>query len=183
MLLVNIADHLDRKAIEPVRDVVDYFVQSTVEFSKMAATLASNFRFIHIDASHEYRATFSELEMADRLLAARGIIAMDDFANLNYAQNIAAIFKYLHTTGTGLRLFLVTNEKAYLCRKEDWNFYAGFVLKRFAPEMISRGVADIHIARTDADPEFAAFYGREREPGEEGHFYGPAIYGKFFVEP
>jgi len=71
--------------------------------------------------------------MADALLAPRGIIAMDDYANLNYSQNIAAIFKYFYSSGTDLRIFLATNEKAYLCREADWAFYAGFVLDRSWP--------------------------------------------------
>lgn len=184
LVLVDIKDHLDRKAIEPFRDAVDYIVQSTAMFKESAAAPYKHaFRFIHIDASHEYRATFAELEMADGMLASRGIIALDDFANLNYSQNIAAIFKYLYTTGADLRIFLATSEKAYLCSSEDLPFYSAFIMNRLIPEMVSRDMKDICLARTDFDPEYSAFHARARNVGEEGFFYGADIYGKFFINP
>ena len=109
---MDIKDYLDRRAIEPFQDAVHYFVQSTAEFRKdVGARLGREFRFIDIDASHDDPATLAELDMAHALLAPRGVIAMDDYANLNYSQNIAAIFKYLYTSGTNLRIFLASNER------------------------------------------------------------------------
>ncbi len=67
---------------------------------------------------------------------------------------------------------LVTNEKAYLCRKEAFAFYAGFILERLIGEMVSRDVEDCMLARTDVDPDYRAIYARNRSPGEEGHYYG-----------
>jgi hypothetical protein len=113
--------------------------------------------------------------MADELLADDGIIAMDDFANLHYSQNIAAIFKYLFTTKTDLTIFLTTDEKAYLCRRSVLPKYASFVLDRMLAEVESRGVTSC-LARSDTDPEYRAFYLRPRDPGDDSCFYGLAIY-------
>lgn len=186
LVLVDIADYLDRKAIAPFRDATDFILARTEDFKTAYSAYhrqLRSFRFIHIDASHAYRATFSELKMADALLADKGIVAMDDFTNLNYSQNVAAIFKYIYTTRTDLRIFLVTEEKAYLCRKKDVEFYATFVLDRLIAEMGSRDIGDCCLARTDTDPEYSAFFARRRSKGEEGSFYGVDIYRNFLMHP
>jgi hypothetical protein len=113
--------------------------------------------------------------MADELLASQGIISMDDFTNLNYSQNIAAIFKYLHTIRTDLVMLLTTDEKAYLCRRKDSPLFADLILKTGAAEMRSRGI-DTVLARTAYGPEYKAFYLRARNTGESGIFYGKEIY-------
>jgi predicted O-methyltransferase YrrM len=175
LILVDIIDYLDRAAIAPFRRSAELIVTPTEKFRDVFAGYDArrhSFRFIHIDASHNYRATFAELQMADELLASRGIIALDDFVNLDYSQNMAAIFKYLYTAPTDLTVFLVTNEKGYLCRKADFAFYVGFILGQFVAEMGSRGVPDCYLARTDVEPEYGPVHARTRLPGEQGHHYG-----------
>jgi predicted O-methyltransferase YrrM len=175
LLLVDIIDYLDRAAIAPFRKSIDLIITPTENFRAVHTGYEAqrrSFRFIHIDASHNYRATFAELQMADELLGTRGVVALDDFVNLDYSQNLAAIFKYLYTTPTDLKLFLVTNEKGYLCRKADFAFYVDFILNGFIAEMGSRDVEDCFLARTDVDPEYGPVYARTRLPGEQGHHYG-----------
>jgi predicted O-methyltransferase YrrM len=179
LVLVDLYDQLNRNAISPFEAAVDFLVVSTEELREKLPEYKQKrgtFRFIHIDASHAYRATFNELQIADELLAENGVIALDDFTNLDFSQNIAAIFKYLYTQKTDLSFFLVTNEKGYLCRKSQLQENSDFVLDRLIAEMKSRGVADAVLARTDNDPEYSAFYLRGREQNESGHFYGRNIY-------
>jgi predicted O-methyltransferase YrrM len=186
LVLVDVHDQLDRSAIAPFRESVDFVVTSTETVKKdypQYCAPPSAFRFIHIDASHAYRATFNELQLADELLAPGGIIALDDFTNLDYSQNMAAIFRYLYSTPTALKLFLVTDEKAYLCRESDLVGYVSFVLDRLIAEMGSRDIPDCVLARTDNDPDYRAFYARARSPGEEGHFYGLDIYRNYYRQP
>jgi hypothetical protein len=123
-----------------------------------------------------------ELALAEELLMARGVIALDDFANLNYSQNIAAIYKYLFTTRTELTPFLVTAEKAYLCRKQDFGFYGSFVLHESISAMQRRGLDEPLLARTDSHPDYRAFHLRTRGPDEKGHLYAYDIYKGYYVE-
>ena len=179
LVLVDIEDYLDPKAIQGFLKATDFILTPTENFRSAYKSYSKSlrtFRFIHIDASHAYRATFNEMKMADELLSDKGIIALDDFTNLNYAQNIAAIFKYL-------MIFLVTDQKAYLCRKADLGFFLEFILDNFIPEMRSREIEDCCLARTDLDTEFSAYYARTRLPGEEGHFYGVDIYLNYINVP
>jgi predicted O-methyltransferase YrrM len=178
LTLVDIADYLDPASILDFKDRTDFILApSSLLKSNLPNYRArrGTFRFIHIDASHGYDETFHELGMADDLLAPLGIISMDDFTNLNYSQNIAAIFKYLYTVRTKLVMLLATDEKAYLCRKENFDLFADLILRRGIAEIRCRGV-DALLARTSYGPEYAAFYLRRREKGETGSFYGVDIY-------
>lgn len=177
LTLVDIADYLDPASVAPFKAQTDFVLAPSSRLKSALPNYSARcgtFRLIHIDASHGYEETFQELEMADELLAPLGIIAMDDFTNLNYSQNIAAIFKYLYTTSTKLMLFLVTDEKGYLCRKKDFNTFAELILRRSIAEMKSRDVSAT-LARTSYGPEYRAFYLRERGEDETA-LYGPETY-------
>jgi len=178
LVLVDINDYLDRTAIEPIKDSTDFIIAPSEKLKSALPRYRAkrkSFRFIHIDASHGYHETFHELQMAEELLAPLGIIAMDDFANLNYSQNIAAIFKYLYTANTRLTIFLATDEKAYLCRKSDFTKFEDFILTASIAEMRSRG-SDSVLARTSYSRQYKAIHLRPTPDGESGGFYGKAIY-------
>jgi predicted O-methyltransferase YrrM len=180
LVLVDIASLLNPAAIEPFKDRTDFILSDS---SKVRDVLPGyrdrhqTFRFIHIDASHGYEETFRELAIANELLAPLGLISLDDFTNLNYSQNIAAIFKYLYTAGSDLMMLLTTNEKGYLCRKDYFDRYADLILRRSIAELRSRDI-DAVLARTAFGLEYKAFYLRGRDPGETGSFYGVEIYAR-----
>jgi Methyltransferase domain len=140
-------------------------------------------RFLHVDSSHAYRTTLAEMSLIDDLLTPDGIAALDDFTNLHYSQILPAVFKYLYTTRTDLTFFLVTQEKGYLCRRPMFDRYGGFVLRELLGEMRMRGTSDAVLSRTDTDPEYRAFFIRERHPGEQGEHYGEHLYGEFYKAP
>jgi len=177
LTLVDIHRYLDPTAIAPFEAATDFILTSSDNLRKALPDYSSkrkSFRFIHIDASHGYRETFNELAMAEQMVAPMGIISLDDFTNLNYSQNIAAIFKYLFTASKDLALFLVTDEKGYVCRKSDLDTYLSYVFNNALAQMHSREM-EVTLARTCFDPEYSAFYLRPRQVGEFG-FYGPEIY-------
>jgi len=183
LVLVDIASLLNPAAIEPFKDRTDFILSDS---SKLRAALPryrdryQTFRFIHIDASHDYEETFRELAIANELLAPFGLISLDDFTNLNYSQNIAAIFKYLYTAGSDLMMLLTTDEKGYLCRKDCFDLYADLILRRSIAELKSRDI-DAVLARTAYGQEYKAFYVRGRAPDETGSFYCLDIYSRQIV--
>jgi predicted O-methyltransferase YrrM len=178
--LVDVADRFDRASLARISGNIDFHVSPS---EKIDTVIRDHelFRTIHIDASHQFVATIGELDFAEAHLSGHGVIICDDFANLNYSQNIAAIFKYLYTTKTNLTPFLVTNEKVYLCRREDFATYGNFILQNAMGEMSLRGFATC-IARTDAVEDYRAFYLRGPEPNEAPGFYGESIYGPYYRE-
>lgn len=173
LTLVDIHDYLDRKAIAPFAGSVDFLLTDSARLDENIEA-SRRFRFIHIDASHGYHETFRELQLADRHLAPLGIIAMDDFANLLFGQNIAAIFKYLFTSRTDLVLFLTTMEKGYLCHRRDANIYLRHILTQSVAALASRGIG-AQLARTSYSTEFRPFHLCDRQEGESP-LYGKGIY-------
>src|SRR5665213_1566719 len=128
-------------------------------------------RFLHVDSSHTFKTTYAEMQLSDELLSPHGIVCMDDYTNLNYSQILPAIFKYLFTNRTNLTVFMVTDEKCYICRKEFFALYAGFVLVKSLPALARRGNTAVSIARTDRDAEYKAFYVRAKASPDEGDRY------------
>ncbi len=120
------------------------------------------------------------LALADYVVTGDGIVSLDDYTNLNYSQILAATFKYLFTRHTNLSVFLVTAEKAYLCRRRSLPLFELFVLNDLQKMMAERGVADTCLARTDIARDYRAFYLRDRLPGETASRYGEEIYGDFY---
>jgi hypothetical protein len=148
-----------------------------------ARSLHRAVRFLHVDSSHTYRITLAEMALIDDLLASDGVAALDDFTNLDYSQILPAVFKYLYTADTDLFFFLVTRDKGYLCRRPMFERYGGFVLRDLLGEMRKRGNPDVTLSRTDVDPEYRAFFLREKYAGEQGKYYGEKLYGKFYEAP
>jgi len=177
--LFDIEDYFDRPALEGIGARLSFNVGSTLDLRRRRFARGGT-RFCHIDASHQFEPTLHELALADYMLSPQGVVCLDDYTNLNYSQILAATFKYLFTRRTDLTMFMVTNEKAYLCRRKMFPIYAEFVLHRAISEMAKRGIDDVCIARTDDTPSYGAFYLRPKEPGETDDLYGKAIYQQFY---
>jgi hypothetical protein len=180
LVLVDTVAYIERAKLEAICPQLEFVLCSSDQFPSTYRgyrQIKGACRCIHVDASHQYQPTFRELQLSEELLCDRGMIILDDFANLNYSQILAAIYKYLYTTSTQLCVFLVTKEKAYLCKKRDFQFFGRFVLEQIIAEMTKRETPETCIARTDVDPEYRAFHLRGRSPGENGPYYGEHIYG------
>jgi hypothetical protein len=177
--LYDIADYFDRPALAQTGARLSYNVGSTLALSKRRFSKHS-IRFCHVDASHMFDPTIHEIALADFMLAPDGILCLDDYTNLNYSQILAATFKYLFTKRTDLTIFLVTNEKAYLCRRRQFPVYADFVLHSMLAQMRDRHPDDLCIARTDDTRSYGAFYLRPRSADETGDLYGTEIYAPFY---
>lgn len=179
--LYDIADYFDREALRKTGAPMTFNIANTADLSRRDfRRCKDNVRFCHIDASHMLEPTMHEMALADYMLAADGILCLDDFTNLNYSQILAATFKYLFTRRTNLTMFMVTDEKAYLCRRSQLPAHADFVLKSIIPNMATRGIPGTCIARTDDTPSYGAFYLRTKNDGEVDDFYGVKIYRHFY---
>ena len=107
LILVDVEDQFDRAALQKIHPDTQFVVMSTASFVKTFSDfkeLKQRCRFIHVDSSHYYRMTIAELGLAEQLIQKRGLIVLDDFANLNFSQILAATYKYLFTTETILKL-------------------------------------------------------------------------------
>ena len=70
------------------------------------------FRFIHVDGSHTFEAVSSDIQLAQRIAAAGGIVAFDDYANTGHPAVAAALWPSFVTDG--LEPFAATGSKLYV---------------------------------------------------------------------
>ncbi len=181
LYLYDIADQFDRERLQRSGARIEYVVKDTGEVRRSdLRKVKRGVRFCHIDTSHTFAATLHEMALADYVLSDGGIVCLDDYTNLNYSQMLAATFAYLFRKRTDLAIFLVTPEKAFLCRESSFLLYARYVLDELRQQMAERGIPETCIARTDCSPQYRAFHLRKKLPGETDDVYGRTIYRQFY---
>jgi hypothetical protein len=89
-------------------------------------------RWIHIDGDHDGHSVTNDLHVAERFLADRGVICVDDFFSGRYPQVTAAVYKFLFDTMPRYRMVLCGAGKCYLVRSADYTLYEGLVRKHLA---------------------------------------------------
>ena len=147
----------------------------------LLALLDAGVRFTHHDASHFFLNVTTEMALVEKRMTERGLMVLDDFGSTAYLQVIAACFHHLYTTGSELEVLLHVDNKAYLCRRADYPFYAAFVLHDLLPMMRQAGF-ECFLARTDNDSHYRAFsMARKRQPSDPD-LYGLHIWGDRFYK-
>lgn len=142
----------------------------------LLAILDAGVRFSHHDASHSFVNVTTEMALMESRIRPRGLMVLDDFGSIAYLQVIAACFHHLYTRGSELEVLLHADNKAYLCRRADYPYYAAFVLERLPGRLREAGF-DCYLARTDDDSHYRAFsLARKREAGDPDR-YGLHIWG------
>lgn len=143
--------------------------------------LDAGLRFTHHDASHFFTNVTTEMALVEQRLLPRAIMVLDDFGSTAYLQVIAACFHHLYTTGSALEVLLHADNKAYLCRRDDFAFFAPFVLNEL-PAVLREAGLDCFLARTSDDAHYRAFsLSRKRKP-EDPDLYGLNIWGDRFYK-
>ena len=107
-----------------------------------------SYRWVHIDGEHTGTALTIDLDIANHLLDAEGIVAIDDFMLPVYPQVTRMTFDYLSQHENDLHMFICGINKAYLCRPEMAPTYLSFVKESLYAEMRSRGYGNITICKT-----------------------------------
>ena len=186
LILVDVAEYIERAAIARICPAYEFVLSSSENFKSVFPgyrSLKRASRVLHVDSSHFFNTTIRELEMSEELIADKGIVILDDFTNLDYSQILAATYKYLYTRRTQLAVFLVTLEKAYLCRKADFEFYGNFVLHNLVDAMAEHGQHNTCISRTDINVDYRSFCLRALIGAEQGKRYGAELYKQYYLKP
>src|SRR5258708_9304320 len=179
--LYDIEDYLDRDKVGRSSTKIEFNIKNTFDLKRRdLKNLKRSTKFCHVDASHMFDPTVHEIDLADYMLADYGILCLDDFTNLNYSQILSSTFKYLFTRQTDLTIFLVTAEKAYLCRRRALPIYEQFILNDMQGQMTARGIPSTCIARTDTTDSYRAFHLREKLKCEPNYRYGQSIDGHLY---
>lgn len=150
LLMVDIEN---RKLIQSLnlinKKVIEMHISTqSFKFKIFAMLNKKKFKLIHIDGSHEYIQTKNEIKSAFRMLKRSGILVLDDFNTMEYPQVIAAAFKNVFRLGSKKRIFLIVENKAYICHKGFQQIYGEFSLK-ILPLILGNEQFQVKIAKTD----------------------------------
>ena len=113
-------------------------------------------RWVHIDGEHSAQAVYTDLTIADHLLASMGVVSMDDFFSERYPQITAATYDYLARNPHSFRLLLVAFNKAYLCRPDAYERYQNALVSAVLKGMEQRG-AKVALWKTSGQSDSPTF--------------------------
>lgn len=142
-----------------------------VEPARLDPDGARSFRWIHIDGEHTERAVRSDLALADRLLADRGVVCLDDFFSPCFPQVSRAVFAHLAEHPGRYALFLCGFNKGYLARPLHAREYLRFCHEELAAGMQARRF-DVTLWKT-TDPEEMNCFGIARRLRGDPILRGP----------
>jgi len=101
-----------------------------------------DFRWIHIDGQHTATAVVNDLTIADRLLAPKGLVTLDDFLSPTWPHVAAGVFRFLRESPKRLELVLTAYNKGYLARREAVAYYQRFLRAELFAHFKSRNFDD-----------------------------------------
>ena len=179
MFLVDVADYpeLDKLAkISPNFKFLKGKSESLLQEQDFLAQIPDQVRFSHHDASHSYINVMSEMEAMAGRIAPKGLMVLDDYGNPSYMQVVAASFHYLAREDSPVEVLLYSNNKAYLCRKEDFDFFAKFLVEDLLVRVQQTG-HNCYITRTEDNPGYRGFSIAAKPKPDAPDRYGEHIYG------
>lgn len=100
---------------------------------------ALSFRWIHLSGDHSGTDVCRSLDLADQLLAERGVVCLDGFFSSRYPQITETVFKYLATYPHRFAMFLVGFNKGFLARPMRVHEYLEFSVHEMGPILEASG--------------------------------------------
>ena len=96
-------------------------------------------RWLHIDGEHTGPAVYRELEFANTIVNAQGIVVVDDFFSPRYPANTTEAIRYLEKNPFHFRLLAVGFNKGYFCRPESLPLYMDFLASGMSRALMAYG--------------------------------------------
>lgn len=85
-------------------------------------------RFFSIDGGHDVEHVINDCAIADSCLQEHGIVAFDDFFNVEFPGVSEAVIAMLKAGKYDLTPFCITRNKLYVCRTKYHDFYRNIIL-------------------------------------------------------
>ena len=98
--------------------------------------LHQSVRWMHIDGEHTGPAVWAELEIANQIVNAQGLVVIDDFFSPRYPANTTEVVRYLEKNPFHFRLLAVAFNKAYLVRPDARPRYMDFVAGKLSDTLL-----------------------------------------------
>ncbi|GJL96308.1 MAG: hypothetical protein DHS20C06_01250 [Hyphobacterium sp.] len=184
MYLIDIADYPELGKLGKISKNFKFIKgksESLLEEQDFLNDIPQHVRFSHHDASHSYINVASEIDAMAERIAPRGLMVLDDFGNPSYMQVVFAAFAYLARNDVPLEMLLYSSNKAYLCRKEDFEFYSKFLVNDLLTFLNSTEL-NVYLTRTENHPKYRGFSIAPKVRADQPDRYGEHIYGdRYYV--
>jgi len=182
MFLIDVADYPEFDKLSKISTSFKFLKgksESLLQEQNFLDEIPDQVRFSHHDASHSYINVQSEMEAMAGRIAPKGLMVLDDYGNPSYMQVVAASFHYLAREESPVEILLYSNNKAYLCRKEDFDFYAKFLVEDLLDRVRQAG-HNCYITRTEDNVGYRGFSLFPKAKPDAPDRYGEHIYGDRF---
>lgn len=182
--LIDIKDYPEIPKLKKISKQLKFIKgksEDLVEDKDFINSLPKTVRFSHHDASHFYVNVATEMAFMESRIAPKGLMVLDDFGTPSYMQVIAACFTHLAAGNSPLEVLLYSNNKAYLCRKEDFNYYAKFLMETLLPQVNELGF-NCYLTRTEDHKMYRGFSLAKKSRADQPDLYGEHIYGDRFYK-
>jgi hypothetical protein len=180
--LVDVTDYPELEKLAEISDQFKFLKgksENLLQEQEFLDSISAQVRFSHHDASHSYVNVMSEMEAMAHRISPMGLMVLDDYGNPSYMQVVAASFTYLSRSDSPLEVLLYANNKAYLCRKEDFPVYARFVVHDLISLLKDMG-HQCYVTRTDNNPAYRGFSIAAKTRPDQPDRYGEHIYGDVY---
>lgn len=184
MYLVDIADYPELDKLGNISQNFKFIKgksESLLEKQDFLNDIPQQVRFSHHDASHSYINVASEIEAMANRIAPRGLMVLDDFGNPSYMQVVSAAFAYLAREDVPLEMLLYSSNKAYLCRKDDFEFYSKFLVNLLLASLNNTEL-NVYLTRTENHPKYRGFSIALKSKPDQPDRYGEHIYGDRYYQ-
>lgn len=118
---------------------------------------ARSTRFMHIDGDHGRWALHNDLEMANRIVSADGMVVIDDFFSETFVGVTYGTIEWMALNPTAFEMILVGFNKAYLVRPRFARRYLEAIRDRLPAHMRACGLPNFTLLRTDDTRAFGCF--------------------------
>jgi hypothetical protein len=106
---------------------IEWRIQDTTKLKFEDVEFDSPLRLLHIDGCHEHVAVCKDMRLFSKKMAHDGVIVLDDFNDSEYPGVNSGCMEFL-STDAEWRIFAIGQNKAYLCRKDYYEFYVKFLV-------------------------------------------------------
>lgn len=135
---------------------IEWRIVDLYKLDKGDIVFENGLRFLHIDSCHQHTTVLKDLRNFTPHIVENGVICIDDFNDPEYPGVNTAIAEFINSEeGKDWRIFAIGANKAYVCRKNYFDFYRNDLVR-----WIKKTVPQINVAFAEVfDKECALFMG------------------------
>lgn len=140
-------------------DNIHWRVQDSYSMTSDDIKVQNKLRFLHIDGSHEHTPVLKDILNFSQHMADNGVIVLDDFNDAEYIGVQSAVIHFLLENREWV-MFATGNNKAYLCKRKFYNFYALSLLDQLEKIKLASGLGLCFMLREVIDFNVVLFNSR-----------------------